>query len=232
MAVPDDGEVENVRIGFRTYSLVGEEALRDLHYEKRPGEFANLGFRRFQRSISTYRYEGPPVLIFFRPDPEAETGFSPVGRVSISPEDGKSFLVFVLPASAEENDKRVNLEIIEDSFDRIPDNTVSFLNFTNASLVGVLDIVEIQLDRGFSGPFSLHERLGKPVIVGLAVRRGDSVRKVLQNRWTFRAGERNLVILAPPRRPGSFRIQAFHLIDSEERARLGLNDGPDTSDQD
>ncbi|MGF1530447.1 MAG: hypothetical protein ACFCU4_03700 [Puniceicoccaceae bacterium] len=214
-------EEGHVRFLFRTYPLFSDAILEDLHYQTKPGEFAPLKFRRLQRSIEDFTYQGPPTLTFFSPDPSLEAGYAPVAEIDIPSETGP-FLIFVLPTYGSENPdtEKLQLAIINDSFDRIPDNTVSFLNFTNAPLVGILDVVELDLGPGLSGPFSLHDQLGKPVIVGLAVRRGDSFRKVLQNRWTFRSGERNLVVLAPPRRSGSFRIQAFHLIDSQERAVL------------
>jgi len=212
---------EQISITFRTYPVASTGELRELHFEASPGRFEPLRFRRFQRSIETFTYEGPPVLTFYRPDETMETGFAPVAKAAIPAESGP-FLVFVLPRTGqtEEDPSTLTLALINDSFEHLPDDTVSFINFTNAPLVGVIDVVRLELGPGLTGPFSLHERLGKPVTVGLAVRRGDTFRKVLQNSWTFRAGERNLVILAPPRRPGSYRIQAFHLIDGKEEAAL------------
>ncbi len=207
-----DPEVEIVRFDFRTYPVISRTP-RGLFYRTEEGEFAPLRFRPFERSIRTYSYEGPPAFALFRQaGTEAEPEWEEVARAA-APEGRGPFLLFVLPpdAVAAEAGYEFRLEFIEDSPEALPPDTVSFLNFTNVPLIGVFDISEINLPPGLTGPIPLAGKLGDPLLVGLAIRNADTLRKVLQNRWTFYPNHRNLILLLPPDGRGGLRIRAYQL---------------------
>jgi len=209
---PTEDEDEIVRFDFRTYPVLSATPT-GLFYQAKPGEFAPLRFRPFERSIETFSYEGNPRFALYRKEESPEGPiWIPVAQAEM-PEDRGPFLLFVLPPDDPESGAEFRLEAIDDSLDALPPDTVSFLNFTPVPLVGVFDVSEIRLPPGFTGPISLDGKLGDPLLVGLAVRNAETMRKVLQNRWTFYPNHRNLILLLPPTGNDGLRIRAYQLSD-------------------
>lgn len=227
------------RIRFRLYA-VNSRGFEGLHYLEKPQstEPTELRFRAYNRS-AWFSYEGSSPLVIFRLVPATDGSLvrQPVASVSL-PQTRGDFLFFFVentanieqtadapppppappqaPGSTPPPLPPPNLPLydilpMDDSLRAFPMDSVAFLNFTGARLLGIFGEKEITLETGLSPIFSLREIESKDLFVGLVVRYADSYKKVLQNRWNFFPNNRTVVLLLPPERPGSFRIQAYRI---------------------
>lgn len=127
------------------------------------------------------------------------------------------FLLFFLAESARTSEGgrgRFRVMAMDDGPIALPRDHLVFFNATGVRLFGALDAEELTLNPGQSRALDLRHLFGREVPVGLVVRSGDTFERVLVNRLRFSPDRRTVILLLPPRREGSFRIQAVRLSES------------------
>lgn len=105
---------------------------------------------------------------------------------------------------------------MDDSSASLPRDHLVFFNATGVQLIGALDAEELTLNPGQSRALDLRGLFGREVPVGLVVRSGETFERVLVNRLRFSPDRRTVILLLPPRREGSYRIQAVRLSEAAD----------------
>ncbi len=111
---------------------------------------------------------------------------------------------------------RFRVMAMDDSASALPRDHLVFFNATGVQLFGALDTQELTLNPGQSRALDLRGLFGREVPVGLVVRSGETFERVLVNRLRFSPHRRTVILLLPPRREGSYRIQAVRLSEAVE----------------
>ena len=225
---PESG-APRAKVEFAVYP-VGSGGWDDVYYQAAPGVFEPLSFWAFERSPA-HEFEGVLPIQFYREDRDEE-GNPSYQAVATAPtvQGSDRLLFFFLPRNEGSGDASRGFQVVamDDRLSRFPLNTITFFNATGATLEGTLGNEPLYLQRGISAPYRLDDDWEDEIFVGLAVRFEGGVRKVLQNRWRFYPDYREIIILMPPRIPGSFRIEAFRLTQHAEEIRP-QDSLPDTS---
>jgi hypothetical protein len=175
-------------------------------------EMSELRFQTLSRSIEGYDYQGAQPLTFYREDgvnAEGVTQYRPVGQVEVN---SGELLVFFSPKSPSPNDTaEFNLLGMDDSSNGLPADHVAFINFTQIPFACRFVDKNSIIQPGPNKPISVREHLKEDILIGLAITNEDSHRVVLKSRWQFNPNNRHYILLLPPARKGSFRIQAFQI---------------------
>lgn len=170
-----------------------------------------LKFQSLSRSFHRYRYLGTNPVIFYRENGKNDDGeiiYKEVGKTSIR--DKQSLIIFV-PKSTTNNPNEFNLISLDDSPKGLPNNHLSFINITGITLACRFLQQNLFLEPGVTGPISLQEAINEDVFIGLAIQDGDRARVILKNNWYFYTGNRHLILLLPPKKLGSYKIQAYRI---------------------
>lgn len=169
-----------------------------------------LKFQSLSRSFHRYSYYGVNPVIFYRENGRDDAGeliYKEVGKASIR--DKQTLLIFVPNAA---NDlSEFNLISLDDSPIGLPNNHLSFVNVTGIPLACRFLEKNQFLEPGVTGPISLKEAINEEVFIGLAIEDGDHARVILKNNWYFYSGNRHLILLLPPKKSGSYKIQAYRV---------------------
>lgn len=213
-----------IQTSFTVFSAV-RRVPEDLYFMELPGKPKLLVFERGQRSFP-FEYRGLSPLRFYRKG-LAEDGVTPVyetvGEVPV--ERGiDAYLVFFFVREgweSEANQPEYRLLGMDDSSRALPVDHVRFVNATGAPLLGVVGDREIELKVGANPAIDLRPYYDKPVPIGLVVKNGETFEEVLVTKYRFYPESRNIFLLTPPPKKGSFRILARHIIDFSERAEVG-----------
>jgi len=94
-----------------------------------------------------------------------------------------------------------------------PEGSLLFFNTTNAKFYGVLGKERVDINPGANTPMDISQYYDSEIPVGLVVEDGEQVHKVLYSKIRFFPERRTLMILRPPKREGSYRIQAQRLTE-------------------
>ncbi|MEC8405531.1 MAG: hypothetical protein VXZ08_05540 [Verrucomicrobiota bacterium] len=169
-----------------------------------------LKFQSLSRSFNRYSYYGVNPIIFYRENGRNDDGeltYKEVGKTSIS--NNQTLIIFV--PNAANNLSEFNLISLDDSPKGLPNNHLSFINITGIQLACRFLEKNQFLKPGLTGPISLQEAINENVFIGLAIQDGDRARVILKNNWYFYTGNRHLILLLPPKKPGSYKIQAYRI---------------------
>ena len=169
-----------------------------------------LKFQSLSRSFNRYSYYGVNPIIFYRENGRNDDGeltYKEVGKTSIS--NNQTLIIFV--PNAANNLSEFNLISLDDSPKGLPNNHLSFINMTGIQLACRFLEKNQFLKPGLTGPISLQEAINENVFIGLAIQDGDRARVILKNNWYFYTGNRHLILLLPPKKPGSYKIQAYRI---------------------
>ncbi|MEC8650900.1 MAG: hypothetical protein VXX82_08220 [Verrucomicrobiota bacterium] len=169
-----------------------------------------LKFQSLSRSFNRYSYYGVNPIIFYRENGRNDDGeltYKEVGKTSIS--NNQTLIIFV--PNAANNLSEFNLISLDDSPKGLPNNHLSFINITGIQLACRFIEKNQFLKPGLTGPISLKEAIKENVFIGLAIQDGDRARVILKNNWYFYTGNRHLILLLPPKKPGSYKIQAYRI---------------------
>lgn len=181
------------------------------------GEPQELSFSRHRRS-QAIQYTGPGRIVFFRfappPEPDAPPLRLPVAVFEIDLENPvRELLLFFLPVPNPEQRKAgeplFQLFGMDDSFEAFPRDTAIIFNATGATLYGQVNRRNQVFSAGASKPFALNRDFN----AAFAVETRDGPRLVFENTLEFSEDLRAIVMLRPPSRARSIRIESYNILE-------------------
>lgn len=224
VALPTFEVAETVDIEFRVFG-VGKDSYEEL-YLYNGTSYERLEFHRTNRSIKKYRYKGPSQLAIYVPNPKYSVNepdslkYLPVTSTSVDIGLNEGLLIFAATQNNRElpnTERRFKLIMIDDETENFPQNSLVVVNTTNVMLHGRIANERLQLAPGASPPItysSTQSPKGVPIIFALDT--SDGMRLVLSNEVQLPNNRRIVLILEPPRRKNSFRLEARMLSESLE----------------
>lgn len=216
-------EAETTEFEFKVFG-VGSDHYEGLYYYT--GEvFELLEFHRTHRSIRTYQYKGPLAFSIYVENPSyvATDPLSlPYIKISESapPTSAKRQLIIFAasPLNRESSDpeRRFTLYHIDDSPEAFRRNTIVVINTTRAELYGSVADYRINLPTGHSRPipYSSSSSSNAATNISFALETKNGAKLVMSNDLKIPNNRRVILILEPPRRPGSLRISVRMLSES------------------
>lgn len=188
------------------------------------GEVVELDFRRIQRS-EPVEYSGTNPIPFFREvpaptmdDPDAVRRV-PVGSFQV-PEGWREILLFFEYEPKKAAPMEFQLYGMDDSLRAFPEDTMVTFNASGVPLIARLGEDDMAIRDNANPPISYRRFLNSEFPVGFAAETGDGPKFVFENKMDFSPNERVILMLAPPRREGSIRLNVYSIHQSFE---------PDTS---
>ena len=211
-----------ITIDFSVYPI-GKKNWRDIYYQTKPGEYKALTFWSYERSPK-HEYEGTLPIEFYRktenPDPEGPPLYRRVATTSLDSRSDEQLLFFIPVSSpAEDDDKEFQLIPLDENTPHFPLDSLTFVNATGANLEGVFGNKPVFLKQGVSTPYDLGSFYKDETLIGLAVQFEGRLHKVLHSKWSFYPNYREIILLLPPKKSGSLRIQAFRITQHKEEIR-------------
>lgn len=196
-----------IQLDFTTYTA-DNPTPEDLATLRTDGSYEPVTFRPYLRSFEQ-TYRGPNPITFFRisKNPEGLEVATPAGNALIPEGTRKALLIFTQNAE----NHTYTVHVMNDDLSAFREGQVIFFNATNATLEGIFGKSPIKLLPGLSQPFDVKDYYEDTLFIGLAINFQGEPRRVLQNRWRFASGNRDLFILLPPEQKGSFRLRAIRL---------------------
>ena len=209
-----DDEPPVLEVGFSVFPLDSGD-WEGIYYAPNgdPGDGrVELHFNPNERSV-THEYKGHPVLRFFRmaQDEEGTPVPQTVGTVNLNGLEANSKLILFFEPDSSGN--RFNISPMLDSDENFPNESIVFFNTMNVPFIGILNDRRLVLNPGKSGPVSVADFLDRDVPIALAIRDDEDIHLVANNNIRFFQDRRTLLILRPPRRPGSLRIRTQRLTE-------------------
>ncbi|WP_309398803.1 hypothetical protein [Cerasicoccus maritimus] len=216
LALGED-ESPTLNIRFATLPLSSDVGKETLYYT-RDGEpdlndAVALELNPRERS-GYYSYQGPNPMPVFRKELGTE-GFmvlTPVYQVYVPGVRG-SWLVILEPANGQQQPLPLPSHCMEYDDSQFPEGSLLFFNSTAATFHGILGDKKIEITPGANRAIDISDYYEDEIPVGLVVKDGDKIHKVLVNKLRFYPERRTLMILRPPRREGSYRIQAQRITE-------------------
>lgn len=210
------------RFEFRVFDVARKGPV-GVYFRNAEGKMRELVFNRRRRS-RVYSYRGPPKMEFFRKtgvDDAGKPEWDTVAVLRADPEVREK-LIFFLPGAMGKSGRpgegrSFRLRWIDDSPENFPGGSLVVFNACGAPLAGRLGDRDFHLGFGSSAPMDLgklrHGR-GDWVSARFAVRVGEDYELVYGNKLSFTEGNRVILVLRPPRRSGSLRIDTYLIEDS------------------
>jgi hypothetical protein len=216
-------EDDLVEFEFKVFG-VGSDSYEGLFYYN-DGEYLPLDFHRTHRSIKTYEYRGQAELLVYIENPDYQVSspnspkYYPISQIPITSESKRLLIVFSANRnnrSVADTGRRFNLYALNDDKNYFSRNTIIILNTTGAGLFGRVAQTNIKLPVGASKPIPYKDtgRGKSETKIALALETKEGARLVMSNDVRLSTNRRILLILEPPRRPGSFRISVRKLSES------------------
>ncbi|MCB1121015.1 MAG: hypothetical protein KJT03_05670 [Verrucomicrobiae bacterium] len=197
---------------------VGNGNWSGIRFEARNGEVDTLSLGKFMKG-RVHEYEGPARLVFFRevpsPTPTEPDRIvrDPVAQTMLPAGLEEAILVFTSTKSETEDEFRIN---VIDGGDGFPANTIRVFNATGVRLAGKVGRENTYFDPGPSEPFSLEPFLERGIPVAFLVETREGPKFVFEKDLEYAEDRRVILLLEPPRRKGSYKIQATNLIERVE----------------
>ncbi len=174
-----------------------------------------LRFNPHERTLG-FRYNGPTPIRFFRKtkSPEGEVLYKMVAQVSPEKTRG-NFIFFFNPRDRSERKSEGPYDVfqMEDTKESFPKDSIVFFNATSATFEGIFNEQLIRIRPGVSKPIPVGHLTDKPTPIGLVVREGEKMHKILANNLRFYADRRTLMILRSPKKATSMRIRLQRLTE-------------------
>lgn len=216
-------EAENIEFEFKVFG-VGRDHYENLHYYS--GEkFESLEFHPTHRSIRTYRYRGPATFGVYVKNPayvETEPESQPYIKVSESTKIStakRQLIIFAashLNRDSTDTERTFRLFHIDDNPEVFARNTIIVVNATAAELLGRVAETKLRLPPGHSSPIPYNlENIDDAITnIAFALETKNGAKLVMSNNLKIPNNRRVLLVLEPPRRPGSMRIAVRMLSES------------------
>jgi hypothetical protein len=210
-------DFENIiSLDFRVFG-VGHDDFKELYFHNGKS-FEPLNFKRTSRSEKTYSYRGPPTFGIYVKNPSYTQGNEnekPYNEVATRRLEGE-FPTGLIVLAANPNNRDVathersyKVFISDDSRDAFTRNSVIFINVTGVHLYGKVGETNLNLPVGNSAPisYSKYANKDKGIPITFAFKSKNGPRLVLSNDIRLAANRRVVLILEPPRRKNSTRVE-------------------------
>ena len=216
-------EPETITTEFKIFGI-GKDGFQDLFYNSGT-EYHELKFHRTHRSPTTYTYEGHRQFSIFvrNPDFDPEDPLSPafiaIASHMLKENGGRRLLILAAGRGnrkkAEAN-RSFRIFEVNDSPDHFARNSIIVLNATGARLFGLVSEQRITLPTGVSEPIAYEGSDGSTgaTRIAFALETKAGPKLVMSNDLKLPNNRRILLILQPPRRSNSLRIDVRMLSES------------------
>lgn len=205
---------QTVEFNFSALS-VGAGDFSNIYYMAPDESIVKIEMSRYRRS-AVYSYRGPENMTFYSRsfDADGEPVLEPVGTVDASKNYEQALIFFTKPNN-NLDPLPYTIFLANDDAESFPANTIRVFNGTGVRLFGRVNDIDRSFEFGISDaiPWPMQSESGR-FRVGFAVETRDGPRIVFQNQLEYSVGNRVILMLEPPRRPGSIRIQAFSISES------------------
>lgn len=228
-AIPENkASLEKVSISFSTLK-VGEGNFDQIHYLIGESETsAPLEFKRVRRS-GPYSYFGPREMQFIRevPTPTPEdpmaTTLKLLARVNI-PKGWRDVLFFFEELNQKEDANNVDLpyrvHMMNDSLKAFPAGSLVVFNATGRPLLGSIGGVQNLYKAGPAQQVDFSHQSEEGISSAFAIKTIDGPKLVFENSLDYSEQYRVILMLAPPRRQSSIRIQVYSIPEFVEEDPL------------
>lgn len=226
-ALNAEGEAESrTSISFSTL-LLGKDDFEDIRFFQGQNNIsAPLEFRLVQR-CGPYTYSGPREMVFVREipaptdeEPEA-VAYEPVARVNI-PKGWDEVLFFFEELAPGEVDKEGKLpfkvHMMDDSLSAFPAGSLVVFNACGVPMAGKVGKERARFAPGPAEAINFSNTRDSVLTAAFAIETADGQKLVFENRLEFSENYRIILMLAPPRRAGSIRIQVYNIPQFIEQA--------------
>lgn len=190
------------------FSVYSQYPLRDVAYHPvdsgalaagtRPAPPVAIHTHTLARS-DPYRFKGTGSIQFYNPQTS-----KPLGSVSLPRESDQWLLVFLRNPRHPQNPTQHPQYLIypfNDSFARLPNNSLAFINLSGKRLDGLLANQRVHIGHGASACFGVQASIGMNLWMrGL---NGNELLQALSKTYHFTPNNRHLLILFPPVLAGS-----------------------------
>ncbi|MCZ6672082.1 MAG: hypothetical protein O7C75_04005 [Verrucomicrobia bacterium] len=210
-------------ISFWAYR-VGNGNWSDIRFEASTGEVDTLSLGKFMKG-RIHEYQGPAQLLFFReqPDPTPEDPDRmvriPIAQTQIPSGVKEAILIFTPVPKNSTAEFSVYFVDADPSY--FPSNSLRVFNATGVRLAGKVGKENRYFNPGISTPFSLTSFLEEGIPVAFMVETKEGPKFVFEKDLEYAANRRIILLLEPPRRKGSYKIQATNLIEVIEEKDEG-----------
>ena len=216
-------DAQEVEEPTRTLSFwayrVGNGNWSDIRFKAQPEEIDTLSLGKFMKN-RVHEYEGSPQLIFFREEPDPtpinpnHLQQIPVAETTIPARVAEAILIF-RPAT-KDSGAEFSVYFVNADLASFPVNSVRVFNATGARLAGKVGDQNKYFDPGISEAFSLTQFFDEGIPVAFLVETSEGPKFVFEKDLEYAENRRVILLLEPPRRKGSYKIQATNLIERVE----------------
>lgn len=203
---------------------VGRASVPAIRYATGQGASAGVELRSHQRT-GPYRYRGPNPIVFFRDSAGADGQpvREPVGSLRMAKEI-KQALVFAIPrAAGATGGDELGFVAIDDSRGAFGPDKLVIYNALPVRVGAVLGTRRFVIEPGPGEPIDV-KALGRGTLpVEFWIETAGGAKLVLGGEMDFTTDTREVMILLPPRRAGSWIIQSVRIIESMNTPPAGGN---------
>lgn len=209
------GELPSFKVSFKTLALEKGDYEGIFIQSQTNDSPIPVNFGRYNRS-DPYVYEGPADIVFFKlkptEDPEQPYNKVPVAFFKITDKTPDEDLLLLFRPLREEGTAGEKFSIygMDDSQKAFPVDTVIFVNTTSLDFLGLVNGEKADFPKGPSKPFTLTSTFKTSIVF-------DSNQKfhyMFENSFNFQKNSRVLMVLHPPKRRGSLRIQCRFITET------------------
>jgi len=214
-----DTEEPRVSLDFHGYQI-GPGNFSELRYFTQGDESAPVELGRYTQG-PTHEYRGPRQLVLFKetPAPTEENPDAiqrtPLGAVSI-PEGMRNGILLV--RQSPRADRAYDLWLVDADARHFPNNSLLVFNGTGVRLVGKVGKTQAYFQPGPATPIDLTRYQDKGIPAAFLVETEEGPKFVFEKALEYALNRRVILLLEPPRRKGSLRIQVTNLIEVMDEA--------------
>ncbi len=213
---------ETAESGFVSLQLsflkIGNGSFEGIKVETQPGEVTELSLSR-TRISEPIDYSGPNPIIFFREipaptldDPNAVRR-EPLAQY-LAPTTVKEGLLFFREKQPTSTEPWLyEVYGMDFSLKAFPEDSLVTVNSTNFKLIGRLGKEGVSINEGANSAISYKQFIKDQFPVGFALETADGPKILFEKNMEFTENYRIILVLAPPRREGSIRLQVYSIPD-------------------
>ena len=215
--LPVAGWAQAERPGERRleFTVFSAQPITGLAYSARAeGKPRPLAFYPTARSPQ-YSYAGPATVQFL----DARSG-TVAAEVIVPPEIRMALFIFSPVNSPAPGAPRYQVMVVDDSQGQHAPGKLRVLNYSGLALSGTINRHPVVLPEGANGPFES----GTTAVIELRTPFRDRSYRALATTLSLAPGDRGLLLLLPPYRPGSLEVQSRMLVDAPPSSPTKLGD--------
>ncbi|QXD22529.1 hypothetical protein F7C95_11255 [Opitutia bacterium ISCC 51] len=146
-------------------------------------------------------------------DPE-NTKRIPIARTLIP--GGVEKAILILTTAPSDSSNKFNVHFVDADPSNFPINSIRVFNATGVRLAGKVGTQNRYFEPGISDSFSLNPFIDEGIPVAFLVETNEGPKFVFEKDLEYAENRRVILLLEPPRRRGSYKIQATNLIERVE----------------